>query len=74
MRYMGRWCRWWALFRATAFALAALLSVTTAAAERPNMIFVLVDDLRFDAMGFTNPDRLTLKEFFEIFISSLKKE
>ena len=26
-----------------------------AAAAQPNMIFVLVDDLRFDGMGFVNP-------------------
>ncbi len=33
-------------------ALAGLLTSAGAAQERPNFVFLLVDDLRFDAMGF----------------------
>lgn len=44
---------------ATALAISVALGSSSAAAEppatRPNIIFVLVDDLRFDAMGFLTP-------------------
>lgn len=36
--------------------LALLSASLTSAEPRPNLIFILVDDLRYDAMGFVNPD------------------
>jgi arylsulfatase A-like enzyme len=43
----------------TAMFVAAAWTVTARAepppATRPNIVFVLVDDLRFDAMGFLTP-------------------
>ena len=36
--------------------LAALLSVPLAAAERPNVLFILVDDLGYMDIGANNPD------------------
>jgi arylsulfatase A-like enzyme len=46
-------------FRTTAFAAFAALAAPSLAAAAPpqsyNVVFVLVDDLRFDAMGFLTP-------------------
>ena len=39
--------------RALAAAAAVLLAGPAAAADKPNFVFVLVDDLRYDGLGCT---------------------
>ena len=40
----------------TLLALCVWLVALPVWAEQPNLIFILVDDLRYDAVGFVNPD------------------